>query len=79
MEADVGGFDGSVTVRPRRGAADDFQRASMILETVLWWMPVSDAMRFSAVPSACAERIEATTAAGFVVAPASTRACASAA
>ena len=40
----------------------------MILETVLWWMPISDAMRFSAVPSACAERIDATTAAGFVVA-----------
>ena len=51
----------------------------MILETVLWWMPKSDAMRFSAVPSACAARIDATTAAGFVVAPASTNACASAA
>lgn len=25
-EADVGGVDGSVTVTPRRGAADDFQR-----------------------------------------------------
>jgi hypothetical protein len=34
----------------------------MILETVLWWMPRSDAMRFSAVPSVCADRIDATTA-----------------
>lgn len=37
----------------------------MIRETVLWWMPISDAMRFSAVPSVCAARIDATTAAGF--------------
>ena len=51
----------------------------MILETVLWWVPRSDAIRFSAGPSACAERIDATTAAGFVAAPASTRAFASAA
>jgi len=35
----------------------------MILETVLWWMPRSDAMRFTAVPSVCADRIDATTSA----------------
>ena len=46
----------------------------MILETVLWWMPISDAMRFIAVPSVCAARIDATTAAGFVVVPAPTKA-----